>query len=192
MSKIQDFLHALILQVFNLGINKKVVNHVLIDVILSRLFLHIRMVQIFTEFRITTSAHIANSNDHNKFKKNQKNEKPVHIVLLYRIDMQETYLANLDKIEKKPCLEMRSFTLPLELFFSTFFMNVSLLRKRARIDDIVRTNKINIVWKALQHPNSMANLKFGSNLIFDLNLNFGTHLESIFNMKICTSSFQHH
>ena len=101
-------------------------------------------------------------------------------------------MANLDKIEKKPCLEMRPFTLPLELFFSTIFMNVSLLRKRARIDDIVRKNKINIVWKALQHPNSMANLKFGSNLIFGLNLNFGTHLESIFYMKICTSSFQHH
>jgi hypothetical protein len=52
---------------------------------------------------------------------------------------------------------MRPFTLPLELLFSTFLMNVSVLRKWAQIDVQVRTNKFTIVWKALQHPNSMSN-----------------------------------
>jgi hypothetical protein len=48
--------------------------------------------------------------------------------------------------------------------------------KWAWIDVQVRTNKVTIVWKALQHPNSMSNillgsnLKFGSNLIFCLNM----------------------
>ena len=61
---------------------------------------------------------------------------------------------------------MRPFTLPLEVFFSSIFMNVSVPRKRGRIDDQVRTNKFTIVWKALQHPNSMSTLKFGSKLNF--------------------------
>ena len=97
-----------------------------------------------------------NSNGHNKFK---KNEKPAHIVLLYRIDVYETYLTTLNKIGKKTLLRNEAVYPTVGALFSTFFMNVSLLRKMARIDDLVRTNKINIVWKALQQPNSMANLK---------------------------------
>ena len=42
-----------------------------------------------------------NSNEHKKLKKNRKNKKPTRIVYIYRIDVQETYLADLDKIEKK-------------------------------------------------------------------------------------------
>ena len=33
-------------------------------------------------------------------KKNQKMEKPAHIVCTYRIYVQESYLADLDKVEK--------------------------------------------------------------------------------------------
>ena len=35
-----------------------------------------------------------------EFKKNQKMEKPAHIVCTYRIYVQESYLTDLDKVEK--------------------------------------------------------------------------------------------
>jgi hypothetical protein len=89
--------------------------------------------------------------------------------------VQESCLADLERL-KKTFLRNEAIYPTFGALFCTFFMNVSLLHKRAQIDDQVRTNKFTIFWKALQHPNSMSNLKFCSNLIFGLSLKFGTHL----------------
>ena len=42
-----------------------------------------------------------NSNEHKKFKQNQKNEKPPHIVLLCHILTIQVHLGDLDKVVKK-------------------------------------------------------------------------------------------
>ena len=69
-------------------------------------------------------------NEHNKFKKKIKNEKPVHIILLCHILTITVHkqVINILELYIQPSDQMGLFVLPLGLFFSSFWRTAALLK----------------------------------------------------------------